>query len=75
MNDYALLIASVIVCCPLIALLLMYLYYCRMVQYYNKSLTKYIHEYDRLTRELERTCIEKDTIEKLLKTYFPKATE
>lgn len=73
MDNYLLLIATIIAGCSLIVLLLMYLHYRSIKQYYNKYISKYIHENDRLTRELERTLIEKDTIEKLFKTYFSEA--
>lgn len=75
MDNYLLLIATIIAGCSLIALLLMYLHYRSIKQYYNKYISKYIHENDRLTRELERTLIEKDTIEKLFKTYFSEASK
>ncbi|WP_373155455.1 hypothetical protein [Bacteroides cellulosilyticus] len=75
MSDYALLIASVIVCCLLAAVLLMYLHCRRMKRNCNMMIVEYLREHDRLTKELERTRIEKDTIEKLLKTYLSEATK
>lgn len=59
MNNYLLLIGSLITGCSLIALLLMYLHHRRMKQYYNKQITKYIPEQDRLTSGPERTRMEK----------------
>ncbi|WP_455673557.1 hypothetical protein [Phocaeicola sp.] len=75
MNDYTLLIILAVVCCSLVAMLFIYLHYRRLGQIRNRVIMKYIHEQDRLTRELERTRIEKEVIEKMLTTYFSKAVE
>lgn len=41
----------------------------------NMMIVEYLRKHDRLTKKLERTRIEKNTIEKLLKTYLSEATE
>lgn len=43
-----------------------------MVRYYNNYIMKSVHEHDLLTKELEHIRTERDTMEKLLKTYFAK---
>lgn len=73
MNDYLLLIALIITGCSLSGVLLIYLHCRRLKKRYNGYLIKYIRECDRLIMELEHTRIEKDTMEKLFKTYFSKA--
>lgn len=75
MNNYILLVAWSIVACSLVAVLLIYLHYRRMVRHYNKYMMKYIREHDLLAKELEYARIEKDTMEKLFETYFSEATE
>lgn len=73
MSNYILLIAWSIAGCSLAGVLLMYWRYRRMVQYYNNYIMKYIREHDLLAKELEYAHIERDTMEKLLKTCFAEA--
>ena len=75
MSNYTLLIAWSIAVCSLVAVLLMYWRYRRMVRHYNKYIMKYIREHDLLKKELEYAHIEKSTMEKLFETYFSEATE
>lgn len=75
MSNYTLLIAWSIAGCSLAAVLLMYWRYRRMVRRHNKYVMKYIREHDLLAKELEYTRIEKNTMEKLIKTYFSEATQ
>lgn len=70
MSNYILLIAWSIAGCSLAGVLLMYWRYRRMVRYYNKYIMKSVHEHDLLTKEMEHIRIERDTMEKLLKTYI-----
>ena len=73
MNNYLLLIAWSIAGCSLSGVLLMYLHCRRLKKRCNRYIVKYIRECDRLITELEHTRIEKNTTEKLFKTYFSKA--
>lgn len=75
MNDYMVLIVSTIVCCSLAAVLFIYLHYRRRERNSNRYIVTHLREQDRLRSELERTCIEKEVIEKVLMTYFSKAAE
>lgn len=76
MSNYTLLIAWSVTGCSLAGGLLMSWRYRRMVRHYNNYIMKYIREHDLLAKELEYAHIERDTMEKLLKTYFLKeATE
>lgn len=75
MSNYILLIAWSVAGCSLAAVLLMYLHCRHMKRNCNMMIVEYLREQDRLTKELERTRIEKDTIEKLLKNYLSEATE
>lgn len=68
MSNYTLLIAWSVAGCSLAGVLLMYWRYRRKAQEYEKYIVKYIQEQERLKKELERTRIEKDTIEKILKS-------
>lgn len=70
MNENALFIVWSIAACSLVAVLLIYWRYRCKVRYYNKYIMKYIREHDLLAKELEYARIERDTMEKLLKTYF-----
>lgn len=74
MDDYILVIASAAIGCSLIAVLLMYLHYRRLKRNCNKYIVKYIREQDRLKRELERTYIEKEVMENLLKSKLAETT-
>lgn len=70
MSNYTLLIAWSVAGCSLAGVLLMYWRYRRMVRHYNKYIMKSVHEHDLLAKELEHLRIERDTMEKLLKTYI-----
>ncbi len=59
MNNYLLLIASIIAGCSLIALLLMYLHYRRVKQNFNMIIVKHLREQNRLLKELVRIRMEK----------------
>ena len=73
MINYILLIAWSVAGCSLAAVLLMCWRYRCMVRYYNKYIAKYIREHDLLAKEMEYARIERDTMEKLLKTCFAEA--
>lgn len=75
MSNYTLLITWSIAGCSLAGVLLMYWRYRRMVRYYNKYIMKYIREHDLLKKELEYARIERNTMEKLFKTYFSDAAK
>lgn len=70
MNDYILLIALAITFCSLAATLFFFLQWRRAEKNYNINIVKSLHEQDRVTRELERTRIEKQTVERVLKTQL-----
>lgn len=76
MNDYALLlIVSAIVCCSLIAILLICLHFRRVRRGYNMNIAKQLREKDRLFRELERARLEKEVMEKVLKINLSETVE
>lgn len=75
MNAYILFIASAIVFCSLATVLIMYLHCRRLKRNRNKYIMKYIREQDRLKRELERTYIEKEVMENLLKSKLAETTD
>lgn len=65
-----LLLSLGIALCSLIGVFFIYIYSRRIKQKCNSNMMKSIREQDRVTKELERTRIEKETIEKLLKDYW-----
>lgn len=68
MNDYIFLITLVLVFCSL-AIVTCVLLYCRKIeQKCNYYIAKSIREQDGLAKQLERTRIEKEMIEKVVKT-------
>lgn len=76
MNDYALLITvSAIACCSLIAILLICLHFRQIRREYNMNIVKQLREQDRLSRELERTRLEKKVMEKVLKINLSETLE
>lgn len=76
MNDYALLIiVSAIACCSLIAILLICLHFRQIRREYNMNIVKQLREQDRLSRELERTRLEKKVMEKVLKINLSETLE
>ena len=76
MNDYTLLlIVSAIACCSLIAILLICLHFRRLRREYNMNIVKQLHEKDRVSTELERTRLEKEVMEKVLKINLSETVE
>ena len=68
MNDYIFLIALGFVFCSLAIVTCVFLY-CRRIEHKcNYYVAKSIREQDGLTKQLERTRIEKEMIEKVVKT-------
>ncbi len=75
MNDYIFLIALGFVFCSL-AIVTCVLLYCRRMEHKcNYYIAKSIREQDGLSKELERTRIEKEMIEKVVKTNLSEAVK
>lgn len=74
MSNYILLIAWSVAGCSLAAVLLMYLHCRRMKRNCNMKIVEYLREQDRLTKELERTRIEKEVMEDLLQSRLAKTS-
>ncbi|WP_455585263.1 hypothetical protein [Bacteroides sp.] len=68
MNDYIFLIALGIVFCSLIAVMTIFLHCLKVKQQCNYHIAKNIREKDYVIKKLEQTRIEKEMIEKVLKT-------
>ena len=68
MDDYILIMALGGVFCALAIVTFVFLHCRKVEQQCNRYIAKGIHEQDCLARQLERTRIEKEMMEKLLKT-------
>ncbi|WP_459190160.1 hypothetical protein ACGE0T_09175 [Parabacteroides sp. APC149_11_2_Y6] len=68
MDDYILIIALGLVFCSLAIVTFVFLHCRKVERKCNRYIAKGIHEQDCLTRQLERTRIEKEMMEKVMKT-------
>lgn len=75
MDDCILLISLSVALGSMVAVFFIYLHYLRMKREYNRTIMKNIHEQDHITQELERTRVEKEEMERVLKTELLKAVE
>lgn len=75
MFDYIVLAALVVALVSLIGCIIVCLCCTRLRKEYGRSLVTRIREQDRVTRELERTRVEKQTIEKVLLTKLAVAAD
>lgn len=75
MTDYVLLIVSVIACCSLTAVLLICLHFRRVRREYHIHIVRQLREKDSVSAELERTRLEKEVMEKVLKINLSETVE
>lgn len=75
MNNYILLIALAITFCSLAAAVFLFLHCRRVEKNCNISIVRSIHEQDRVTRDLERTRIEKQAVENVLTARLTEVIE
>ncbi|MBC5614553.1 hypothetical protein [Bacteroides hominis] len=66
-DTYIIILALVIACCSLIAVLFICLHTRRVRREYNMNIVKQLREKDYVSAELERMRLERDTLEKVLR--------
>lgn len=74
-DDYIFFISLSVAFCSLLAVLFIYIYCLQIKRKCNCNIMKSIREQDRVIKELERMRVEKEAIEKTLKTKLTETVE
>lgn len=75
MNDYIIFISLGIAFCSLVIVTSVFLHFRKTEKKYNYYMAKSIREQDCLVKELERTRVEKEMMEKVIKTELSEAVK